>query len=115
MALFRRKNADSLDPQYLLGQAEAATPGMGFRFTVEDVFTIAGRGTVVTGRIESGTIKVGATVRQTRTDGSTREVVIDGLEMFRKIVDTASAGDNVGLLLRHVGRNDIAKGDVLTA
>jgi translation elongation factor EF-Tu-like GTPase len=119
MGLFRRKNADSMDPQYLLAQAEAAQPaawaGAGFRLTVQDVFSIQGRGTVVTGRVESGTISKGATVRQTRADGSTRDVVITGIEMFRKIVDTATAGNDVGLLLRDVGRNDIAQGDVLTA
>ena len=123
MALFRRNNADSLDPQYLLEQAQAATPpnaaawrsGTGFRFTVEDVFTIKGRGTVVTGPIESGSVSKGGTVRQTRPDGSTRDVTITGIEMFRKIVDTANAGDNVGLLLRDLGRDDIGRGDVLSA
>lgn len=118
MALFRRRNADNLDPQYLLERAHAderaAWPGSGFRLTVEDVFDITGRGTVVTGRVESGTITKGATVRQTRPDGSSRDVTVTGIEMFRKIVDTASAGDTVGLLLHRLRRGDIARGDVLT-
>jgi elongation factor Tu len=124
MALFRRKKADSLDPQYLLAQAEAQTPqpnaaawtsGSGFRFTVEDVFVIKGRGTVVTGRMESGAVIKGATVRLTRMDGTRSDVTVTGIEMFRKVVDAASAGDNVGLLLRDVGREDVGRGDVLSA
>ena len=122
MALFRRKNTDSLDPQYLLEQARATQPdaavwtsGTGFRFTVEDVFSIKGRGTVVTGRVESGSLVKGATVRQTRTDGSTRDVTVIGIEMFRKTTDAANAGDNVGLLLRDLGRDDVGRGDVLSA
>ncbi|HZC69848.1 MAG TPA: EF-Tu/IF-2/RF-3 family GTPase [Jatrophihabitans sp.] len=120
MALFRRKNRDSLDPQYLLEQAQAATPpaawtGGGFHFTVEDVFTITGRGTVVTGRIASGSVTKGDTVRQTRPDGSARDVTITGIEMFRRTTDTANAGDNVGLLLRNLGRDDIGRGDVLSS
>jgi translation elongation factor EF-Tu-like GTPase len=129
MALFRRKNADSLDPQYLLAQAEAQTTqaraqapaaapagrALGFRLTVEDVFVITGRGTVVTGRIESGSITKGAAIRQTRPDGTGRDLSVTGIEMFRKVADSATAGDNVGLLLRDVGREDVGRGDVLSA
>jgi elongation factor Tu len=120
MALFRRKNADSLDPHYLLAQAEAQTAqaragsSTGFRLTVEDVFVITGRGTVVTGRIEAGRIAKGATVRQTRPDGTGRDLTVTGIEMFRKVADTATVGDNVGLLLRDVGREDVGRGDVLS-
>ena len=119
MALFRRKQADSLDPQYLLAQAEAAAPspatyGGGFRLTVQDVFSIKGRGTVVTGHVESGTLRRGEVVRQTRTDGTTRDITVTGIEMFRKLTDTANAGENVGLLLADLGRSDIGAGDVLT-
>lgn len=119
MGLFRRKEAESLDPQYLLAQAQATTPtpatfGMGFRLTVQDVFSIKGRGTVVTGRVESGTLRRGEVVRQTRADGTSRDLTVTGIEMFRKVTDTASAGDNVGLLLPDLGREDIGAGDVLT-
>jgi translation elongation factor EF-Tu-like GTPase len=119
VGFFRRKQEDSLDPQYLLAQANAATPppttyGAGFRLTVEDVFSIRGRGTVVTGRIETGTVHKGDTLQQTRADGATRDVTVDGIEMFRKITDQAAAGDNVGLLLADLGRDDIGAGDVLT-
>lgn len=123
MPWFRRRNADSLDPDHLLAQAEAQPPQprawawtseTGFRLTVQDVFTITGRGSVVTGRIESGSITKGATVRQTRTDGTSRDVTVTGIEMLRKTLDTANAGDEVGLLLHEVGRNEIGPGDILT-
>ena len=116
---WRRKQSESLDPQYLLAQANSSAPltensSIGFRLTVQDVFSIKGRGTVVTGQIESGSVGVGDTVRQTRPDGTSRDVIITGVEMFRKVVKTATAGDNVGLLLRDLGRSDIGAGDVLT-
>lgn len=119
MGIFRRKQEDSLDPQYLLAQANAATPlpdthGTEFRLTVEDVFSIRGRGTVVTGRIEFGAVRKGDRLRQTRTDGTARDVTVNGVEMFRKVTDEASAGDNVGLLLADLARNDIGAGDVLS-
>jgi translation elongation factor EF-Tu-like GTPase len=120
VGFFRRKQEDSLDPQYLLAQANAATPpsamdGAGFRLTVEDVFSIRGRGTVVTGRIEAGTVRKGDTLRQTRADGATRDVTVNGIEMFRKVADQACAGDDVGLLLTDLARDDIGAGDVLTS
>jgi translation elongation factor EF-Tu-like GTPase len=115
MALFRRKQADSLDPQYLMAQAQAQNVTSGFRLTVQDVFTIRGRGTVVTGRVETGSITNGAAVQQLRPDGTRRTVAVNGIEMYRKVTETASAGDHVGLLLRDLGRDDIGPGDVLTA
>jgi elongation factor Tu len=119
MGLFRRKQADSLDPQYLLAQAAAATPpaalaGSQFRLTVQDVFSIKGRGTVVTGVVEFGTLHRGEVVRLTRTDGASRDVTVTGIEMFRKVADSATSGQNVGLLLPDLGRNDIGPGDVLS-
>jgi len=122
MAWFRRKNDDeSMDPQVLLATANAESPPAAvfvsgsFRMPVQDVFTITGRGTVVTGRVESGSVSKDQVVRLTRGDGSSREITIVGVEMFRKVVDTASAGDTVGLLLKSVPRQDIAVGDVLSA
>lgn len=84
-----------------------------FRITVQDVFSITGRGTVITGQIESGSITVGDTVTLRRKDGSSREIEVTGLEMFRKMLDTAKQGDNVGLLLHGIARNEVGRGDVL--
>ena len=83
-----------------------------FLMPVEDVFTITGRGTVATGRVEKGTVKVGDTVEIVGM-GSKLQTVITGVEMFRKMLDQAQAGDNVGLLLRGVQRNEIERGQVL--
>ncbi len=84
-----------------------------FRMTIEDVFSIRGRGTVVTGRIEQGTISVGDTVQLDRP-GLSKTIVVDGIETFRRSVDQAQAGDNVGLLLHDVSKDEVQKGDVLT-
>ncbi|MBE5757689.1 MAG: elongation factor Tu [Clostridiales bacterium] len=83
-----------------------------FLMPVEDVFTITGRGTVATGRVERGTVKVGDTVEIVGM-GSKLQTVITGVEMFRKMLDQAQAGDNVGLLLRGIQRNEIERGQVL--
>ena len=83
-----------------------------FLMPVEDVFTITGRGTVATGRVERGVVKVGDTVEIVGM-GEKRSVVVTGVEMFRKLLDQAQAGDNVGLLLRGVDRKDIERGQVL--
>lgn len=93
--------------------AASAHSDGGFRITVQDVFTITGRGTVITGRVESGTVSVGEAVTLERMDGSRRQVVVTGIEMFRKMKDTAAAGENVGLLLRKVERSEIGRGDIL--
>jgi elongation factor Tu len=84
-----------------------------FLMPVEDVFSITGRGTVATGRVERGTIKVGDTVSIVGMTEETRDVVVTGVEMFRKLLDQAIAGDNVGLLLRGVQRDEIERGQVL--
>ncbi len=83
-----------------------------FLMPVEDVFTITGRGTVATGRVERGTVKIGDTVEIIGM-GSKKQTVVTGVEMFRKLLDQAEAGDNVGLLLRGVDRKDIERGQVL--
>lgn len=84
-----------------------------FMMAVEDVFSITGRGTVATGRVERGTIKVQDTVEIVGMTDEKRQVVVTGVEMFRKLLDQALAGDNVGLLLRGVARDEIERGQVL--
>ena len=83
-----------------------------FLMPVEDVFSITGRGTVATGRIERGKIKVGEEVELVGL-GADKKAVVTGVEMFRKILDDGQAGDNVGLLLRGVGKDEIERGMVL--
>ena len=83
-----------------------------FLMPIEDVFTITGRGTVATGRVERGTVKVGDIVEIVGM-GSKLSTVITGVEMFRKMLDQAQAGDNVGLLLRGIQRTEIERGQVL--
>ena len=84
-----------------------------FLMPVEDVFTITGRGTVATGRVERGEIKVGENVEIVGMTEKPRSVVVTGVEMFRKLLDSAVAGDNIGALLRGVERKDIERGQVL--
>lgn len=127
MGWFRRKT-EVLDAEHLLQEAaqarpETADPGAAsltppnpgdFRLTVADVFSIRGRGTVVTGRVDAGSVSVGSEVGVTRDGQVLRRVNVTGVEMFRKTLDTAVAGQNVGLLLDKVSREDVAAGDVLT-
>ncbi|MEX1030048.1 MAG: elongation factor Tu [Paenibacillaceae bacterium] len=84
-----------------------------FLMPVEDVFTITGRGTVATGRVERGVVKVGEEVEIIGLAEETRKCVVTGVEMFRKLLDQAQAGDNIGALLRGVERKDIERGQVL--
>jgi elongation factor Tu len=84
-----------------------------FLMPVEDVFTITGRGTVGTGRVERGQVKVGEEIEIVGLKEETRKTVVTGIEMFRKLLDMGIAGDNVGVLLRGVDRNDIERGQVL--
>ena len=84
-----------------------------FAMPVEDVFTITGRGTVATGRVERGTVNVGEAVEIVGLNDEPRNTVVTGVEMFRKILDRAEAGDNVGLLLRGVQRDEIERGQVV--
>ena len=80
---------------------------------VEDVFSITGRGTVATGRVESGVLHVSEEVEIVGIKEETRKVVVTGIEMFRKLLDEAQAGDNIGALLRGVQREEIERGQVL--
>jgi elongation factor Tu len=83
-----------------------------FLMPIEDVFSISGRGTVVTGRVEAGQVKVGEEVEIVGIK-DTRKTVCTGVEMFRKLLDSGQAGDNIGALLRGVGRDDVERGQVL--
>ena len=85
---------------------------LSFRMTVQDVFTIRNRGTVVTGQIESGTLHVGEEISIQRTNYA-KKAVVTAIEMFRKQLQQAKAGDNVGLLLRDIGQQDVKRGDLL--
>ena len=84
-----------------------------FLLPVEDVFSISGRGTVATGRVERGTVKMADEVEIVGLTEDRRKTVITGIEMFHKLMDSAEAGDNVGLLLRGVQKNEIERGQVL--
>ncbi|RJG55961.1 elongation factor Tu [Sphingobium terrigena] len=83
-----------------------------FLMPIEDVFSISGRGTVVTGRVETGIVKVGEEVEIVGIK-DTRKTVVTGVEMFRKLLDEGRAGDNIGALVRGVGREDVERGQVL--
>jgi translation elongation factor EF-Tu-like GTPase len=82
-----------------------------FRLTVEDVFVIRNRGVVATGRVESGLLRVGDTVQ---IDGSL-EARVDGIEVFRKKIDEAKIGDNIGVLFKDIEKSQLNRGSVLTA
>ena len=84
-----------------------------FLMPIEDVFTITGRGTVVTGRVERGQLKVGDEVEIVGLATETKKTVVTGIEMFRKSLDSAEAGDNAGVLLRGTQRNEVERGQVL--
>lgn len=103
------KLAEALDTH--IPQPERAVDG-AFLMPVEDVFSISGRGTVVTGRIERGVIKVGEEIEITGIR-PTQKTTVTGVEMFRKLLDQGQAGDNVGLLLRGTKREDVERGQVL--
>lgn len=103
------KLMDAIDADIPLPQREVDKP---FLMEVEDVFSITGRGTVATGRIKRGRVKVGETVEIVGL-GDTRSTVVTGVEMFRKLLDQGEAGDNVGLLLRGVAKDEVERGHVL--
>jgi elongation factor Tu len=101
---------DAVDSYIPLPQRELDKP---FLMAVEDVFTITGRGTVATGRVERGQLKTGEEVEIIGFREEPRKTVVTSIEMFRKILDVAEAGDNVGLLLRGVDRDDVERGMVI--
>ena len=101
---------DEVDEYFDIPERDNDQP---FLMPVEDVMTISGRGTVATGRVERGTLKVGDTVEIVGLEEKTSQAVVTGVEMFHKSLDQAESGDNVGVLLRGVQRNEISRGQVL--
>ena len=103
------KLMDAVDESIPEPQREVDKP---FLMPIEDVFSISGRGTVVTGRVERGIVKVGEEIEMVGIR-NTEKTTVTGVEMFRKLLDEGRAGDNVGVLLRGVGREDVERGQVL--
>ena len=101
---------DAVDEYFPTPERDVDKP---FLMPIEDVFTITGRGTVGTGRVERGQIKVGEEVEIVGLKDETKKSVVTGIEMFRKLLDVGIAGDNIGVLLRGIERNDIERGQVL--
>ena len=117
-------NTDPSAPEYaciheLMAEVDAYIPtperkaDLDFLMPVEDVFSITGRGTVATGRVERGTVKVGDVVEIVGLSDEKKSTTITGVEMFRKLLDQAEAGDNIGALLRGIQKNEIERGQVL--
>ena len=102
---------DAVDDYIPTPERKADQP---FLMPVEDVFTITGRGTVATGRVERGILKMSDEVEIIGLTDERRKSVVTGIEMFRKLLDFAEAGDNIGVLLRGIQRNDIERGQVLS-
>ena len=124
LAVLESSATDPSAPEYkcildLMEAVDAFIPtperasGLPFLMPVEDVFSITGRGTVATGRVERGTLNLNDEVEITGLADEPRKVVVTGIEMFRKLLDQAEAGDNIGALLRGVQKNEIERGQVL--
>ncbi len=124
LAVLESASTDPSAPEYacikeLMDAVDAYIPtperksDLPFLMPVEDVFSITGRGTVATGRVERGTLNLSDEVEIVGLADESRKVVVTGIEMFRKLLDQAEAGDNIGALLRGVQRNEIERGQVL--
>ena len=124
LAVLESSATDTSAPEYepilkLMDAVDSYIPtperasGLPFLMPVEDVFSITGRGTVATGRVERGTLNLNDEVEITGLTDEPRKVVVTGIEMFRKLLDSAEAGDNIGALLRGVQKNEIERGQVL--
>ena len=105
--IYEKKNNDKIKQDNFYSSGS-------FELEIEDIFSITGRGTVVTGLIKSGMIKVGDKVFIKKASGEVLEDTVTGIESFRKLQDTGEAGQNVGLLLRKSKRNDLGRGDKVT-
>ena len=124
LAVLESNSTDPNDPVYapikeLMDAVDSYIPtpdrpvDQPFLMPVEDVFTITGRGTVATGRVERGTVKLSDAVEIVGLSTERKQSVVTGVEMFRKLLDQAEAGDNIGVLLRGIDRKDIERGQVL--
>ena len=124
LAVLESSSTDINAPEYapilkLMDEVDSFIPTperaseLPFLMPVEDVFSITGRGTVATGRVERGTLNLNDEVEITGLTDEPRKVVVTGIEMFRKLLDSAEAGDNIGALLRGVQKNEIERGQVL--
>lgn len=109
----RRERTSDQDVDVLRAQAAAAAPAGPFRLTVVDVFSITGRGTVVTGVVEAGSLAVGSAVDVVRDGAPVVSTEVTGIEKFRATLEVAGPGENVGLLLRGVERSQVQPGDVV--
>ena len=118
------ENKDQSAPEYapiveLMAEVDAYIPtpdrlsDLPFLMPVEDVFSITGRGTVATGRVERGTVKLSDEIEIVGLAEKARKTVVTGIEMFRKLLDSAEAGDNIGVLLRGIAKDEIERGQVL--
>ncbi|MCH5344822.1 MAG: hypothetical protein J1E64_12360 [Acetatifactor sp.] len=97
------------------GELQNRRTSSGLRFQILDVFSITGRGIVVVGNFEQGTIHVGDEIILSRVDGRERVVVIGGIEKFKQgMIESASQGENVGVFLKDITKDDVAPGDILT-
>jgi len=103
---------DAMDNYFPLPVRELDKP---FLMPIEDVFSITGRGTVVTGRVERGTLKLGDPIEIVGLSHEIKKTVVTGIEMFRKVLDEAQAGDNIGVLLRGIEKKEVERGQVLAA
>lgn len=111
MGLFKRRNKDLFTvPENGPATSDA---GSGFRMVVDEVFFISGRGTVVTGRVGAGSVAIGGRVTIERAGRPPLASEIAGIEMYRRKAELATVGENVGLQLRGLDRDDIASGDVV--
>ena len=110
---WKRDEAADQDVDVLRAQAAAAAPPGPFRMVVEDVFNIKDRGTVVTGKVAAGEVRVGQQVRVLRAGTVLTTTTVTEVEMFRKVLESATVGENVGLLLDGVTGDNVVRDDVL--
>jgi translation elongation factor EF-Tu-like GTPase len=110
--LFKKKDDMIKEPIHVEPSSGEAEPSGKGSMRIEDVFSIAGRGTVVTGKVK-GTIHINDAVLITTKDGRKIETVLGGIEAFRKTLDVAMDGDNCGLLLKNVARDEVSRDDMI--
>lgn len=110
--LFKKKDDMIKEPIHVEPSSDGEEPSGKGSMRIEDVFSITGRGTVVTGKVK-GTIHINDAVLITTKDGRKIETVLGGIEAFRKTLDVAMDGDNCGLLLKNVARDEVGRGDII--